>query len=171
MLRKGKKRWTSILSWTVLNTRYVEEGTGDVLLLLHGASLGSSLEVFEKNLPVFAKARLRAIAFDSPGYGLTDNPHNHTDSYRTEFVVKFMNALDIAMAHLVSHSATRRMAAKIAAANPQPLGKVIPVAATPLIPPLPESEGKTRDGSCCTVVRKHSQTTGRGSVQSFTDYR
>lgn len=123
-----------------LNTRYVDEGTGEVLLLLHGASLGSSLEVYEKNLPVFVKAGFRTIAFDSPGFGLTDNPRDYSDSYRTDFVLKFMDALGIARAHLVAHSATGRMAAKIASAHPQRLGKVIPVAATPLVPPLPNQK-------------------------------
>ena len=70
-----------------LNTRYLEEGVGPVVLLLHGASLGSSLEVYENNIPVFAKAGMRTIAFDLPGYGLTDNPKDYKSSYGSEFIL------------------------------------------------------------------------------------
>lgn len=119
-----------------LKTRYVEEGTGPVLVLLHGASLGSSLDVYETNIPVLVKAGLRAMAFDSPGYGLTDNPTDYTDAYRTDFVLKFMDALGIEKAHLVAHSATGRMAAHIALTHPERLAKVVTAAATPLLPLL-----------------------------------
>lgn len=54
-----------------LKTRYVEEGIGVPVLLLHGLALGSSLEVYEKSIPRLAKAGLRAIAYDLPAFGRT----------------------------------------------------------------------------------------------------
>jgi 2-hydroxy-6-oxonona-2,4-dienedioate hydrolase len=57
-----------------LKTRYLEEGSGPEVLLLHGASLGSSADVWERNLAPLARHGLRALAFDQPGFGLTDNP-------------------------------------------------------------------------------------------------
>ena len=33
-----------------LKTRYIEDGAGPAAILLHGASLGSSADVFERNL-------------------------------------------------------------------------------------------------------------------------
>ena len=44
--------------------RYIEEGSGPSVLFLHGASLGSSADVFLRNLGPFAKAGFRAVAFD-----------------------------------------------------------------------------------------------------------
>ena len=57
-----------------LKLRYIEEGSGPSLLFLHGASLGSSADVFLRNLGLFAKAGFRAVAFDLPGFGLSDIP-------------------------------------------------------------------------------------------------
>ena len=39
-----------------LQLRYIEEGSGPSVLFLHGASLGSSADVFLRNLGPFAKA-------------------------------------------------------------------------------------------------------------------
>src|SRR5215469_11719368 len=55
-----------------LKVRYLEEGSGTPVLLLHGASLGSSADVFCRNLGPLAATGLRAIAFDFPGYGLSE---------------------------------------------------------------------------------------------------
>ena len=125
-----------------LKTRYLEEGAGPVILLLHGASLGSSVEVYEGNIPSFVKAGLRTIAFDLPGYGLTDNPKDYTASYRAGFIVKFMDTLGIEKAHVVAHSGTGNLAAQIALKHPQRVEKVIAVAATNLLPPLPDQKGR-----------------------------
>ena len=57
-----------------LRTRYIEEGEGSPVLLLHGASLGSSADVFIRNLGPLARAGLRVIAFDQPGFGLPMSP-------------------------------------------------------------------------------------------------
>src|SRR5262245_14686205 len=87
-----------------LKTRYLEEGAGHPVLLLHGASLGSSADVFIRNLGPLARAGLRAIAFDQPGFGLTDTPADHSPAYRRDFVPKFMDALGLKSAALVGHS-------------------------------------------------------------------
>ena len=123
-----------------LKTRYIDAGAGAAVLLLHGASLGSSVEVYEGTIPVLVSAGLRCIGFDSPGYGLTDNPTDYSDSYRTNFILKFMDAVGIGKAHVVAHSASGRNAAIISLRHPQRFGAVIPVAATPLLPTLPDQK-------------------------------
>ena len=50
-----------------LRIRYIEEGKGHPVVLLHGASLGSSADVFRRNLGPLARGGLRVIAFDQPG--------------------------------------------------------------------------------------------------------
>ena len=131
-----------------LKTRYVDEGGGAAVLLLHGASLGSCLDVYEKNIPALVDAGFRVVGYDSPGYGLTDSPKDFSDAYRTVFVLKFMDALGIDKSHIIAHSAIGRMPARLALSHPGRLGRVITVAATPLLPPLEgaDERGESEDG-------------------------
>jgi hypothetical protein len=59
-----------------LKLRYIEAGLGPSVLFLHGASLGSSADVFLRNLGPFAKAGFRAVAFDYPGLASPMCPPN-----------------------------------------------------------------------------------------------
>jgi len=124
-----------------LKTRYVEEGAGPVVLLVHGLALGSSLDVYEKNIPVLAKAGLRAIAYDQPAFGLTDQPKNYSDEYRTQFILKFMDALEIEKAHMVGHSNAGTAPALISLNHPNRVQSVIALAVFPLLPLLPNQKG------------------------------
>jgi pimeloyl-ACP methyl ester carboxylesterase len=47
-----------------LRARYLESGEGEPVLILHGASLGSSADVWVPNLPAFAAQGFCAIAPD-----------------------------------------------------------------------------------------------------------
>src|SRR4029078_3347603 len=67
-----------------LNLRYIEEGEGPAVILLHGASLVSSADVFIRNLAPLARAGFRAIAFDQPGFGLSDVPADLSPAYRRD---------------------------------------------------------------------------------------
>ena len=78
-----------------LRLRYIEEGEGPVVLLLHGASLGSSADVFIRNLAPLARAGFRAIAYDQPGFGLSDVPFDHSPAYRRDSVPKFLDAIGV----------------------------------------------------------------------------
>ena len=60
-----------------LRIRYLEQGAGPAVILLHGASLGSSADVWTDSIAALAKQGLRAIAVDLPGFGLSDNPLDH----------------------------------------------------------------------------------------------
>ncbi|MGH7846644.1 MAG: alpha/beta fold hydrolase [Candidatus Binatia bacterium] len=119
-----------------LRTRYLEEGNGPVVILLHGNSLGSSAEVYEKNIPVLARAGMRAIAYDSPGYGFSDSPKDFSDSYRSQLIVRFMDTLEIPKAYIVAHSAIGRVAAPVVLDNLQRFDGFVALGASPLLPPL-----------------------------------
>src|SRR5256885_7104684 len=75
-----------------LRIRTFEEGSGPAVLLLHGASLGSSADVWAGNLADVAAHGLRVIACDQPGFGLSDDPGDFSVAYRTRFVLAFMDA-------------------------------------------------------------------------------
>ena len=127
-----------------LKTCYLEEGAGAPVVFLHGASLGSSARAFERNLPAFAAAGFRAIAYDQPGFGLTDNPTDYAASYRTQFIVKFLDAIDANRAALVGHSQAAGMAARVALQHPMRLTHLLLVGGGGVLPPLP---GKSAGGS------------------------
>ena len=126
-----------------LNTRYVEDGSGSVVLLLHGLAMGSSLEVYEKNIPALARAGFRAIAFDQPAFGTTDPPKDFSEAYRGNFILKFMDTLGIQKAHMVGHSNTGLNMAEAILHHSDRAGKVVALATIPLLPLLPDQKGGT----------------------------
>jgi pimeloyl-ACP methyl ester carboxylesterase len=123
-----------------LIVRYLEEGDGPAVILLHGASLGSSADVWDKTLSVLGRAGLRAIAYDQPGFGLTESPRDFTASYRTNFLLKLMSALRIERSSLVGHSQAGVMVAQIALEHPNRVGKALAVSCGGLLPPLPDAK-------------------------------
>ncbi|MFI5267125.1 MAG: alpha/beta fold hydrolase, partial [Chloroflexota bacterium] len=54
-----------------LRTRYLEEGQGAPVILLHGAAPGTSAEVWQPNMGPLASRGPRLLAPDLPGWGLT----------------------------------------------------------------------------------------------------
>ncbi len=132
-----------------LRVRYLERGSGPAALLLHGASLGSSADVWTGNLDALAARGLRVIAFDQPGFGLSDEPPDASLGFRTRFVPALMDALGLARAHLVGHSQSGRIAVSLALSQPERVGRAVVVATGSLLPPLPgaASEQEGDDGS------------------------
>jgi pimeloyl-ACP methyl ester carboxylesterase len=120
-----------------LSIRYLEEGSGPPVLLLHGASLGSSADVWAGNLPGLAAHGLRVIACDQPGFGLSDNPADFSVAYRTRFVLAFMDALRLPKAHLVGHSQSGRIAVSLALERGERVSRIVVLGTGSLLPPLP----------------------------------
>ncbi len=126
-----------------LRVRCLEQGKGAAVLLLHGASLGSSADVWARNLAPLAAHGLRVIAPDLPGFGHTDNPADHTLGYRLRFVTMLMDALELGRVSLVGHSQAGRIALQLAFGEPQRVVKAVVVATGSLLPPL---EGAVAEG-------------------------
>ncbi len=122
-----------------LRVRYLEEGSGPTVLLLHGASLGSSADVWTANLADLAAYGLRAIAPDLPGFGLSDGSSDHSVGFRTRFIPLFLDALGIDRAHIVGHSQSGQIAVRLALTKPERVGKIVVIATASLLPPLPNS--------------------------------
>jgi pimeloyl-ACP methyl ester carboxylesterase len=124
-----------------LRTRYIEQGKGPAVILLHGASLGSAADVWKRNLAPLAAFGLRVIAYDQPGFGLSDDPPDWSVGFRTAFILKFMDALGIDKAALVGHSQAGNMAAELALSNPDRVSKLVVLGTGSLLPPLADGEG------------------------------
>src|SRR3954447_11866324 len=101
-----------------LKLRYIEEGSGRAVLFLHGASLGSSADVFLRNLAPFARAGFRAIAFDLPGFGLSDVPDDHSLAFQRKAIPKFIDAMKLGNTALMAHSRSGRFAFELALEDP-----------------------------------------------------
>ncbi len=125
-----------------LSIRYVEAGDGLPLILLHGASLGSSSDVFLRNLGPLAAAGFRPIAFDQPGFGLSDNPTDFSVGYRKKSILGFIDALGLEKAVLIGHSQSGNMAVATAFENPDRISHVVILGTGSLLPPLPGGSPK-----------------------------
>lgn len=141
-----------------LSLRYIEQGQGPVVLFLHGGSLGSSADVFLGNIGPIAKAGFRAIAFDQPGFGLSDAPTDHSAAYRRDSVLKFMDALGIQKAALVGHSQAGRPAVQIAFRAPERITHVVVLGTGSLLPPAPDGAGKSEGAVQQRLERRMAQS-------------
>jgi pimeloyl-ACP methyl ester carboxylesterase len=68
-------------------TRYIEEGRGPVIVLLHGATLGCSADDWRDIIPLLAACGFRAVAYDQPGFGTNEDPADHSLAFRQKFVL------------------------------------------------------------------------------------
>ncbi len=126
-----------------LRLRYIEEGSGHPVLLLHGASLGSSADVFRRNLGPLATAGFRAIAFDLPGYGLSEVGGDLSLAYQTASIPKFSDALGLKKPALIAHSRSGGMAVQLALKEPERYSHLVVLGTGTLLPPLPDDvEGR-----------------------------
>jgi 4,5:9,10-diseco-3-hydroxy-5,9,17-trioxoandrosta-1(10),2-diene-4-oate hydrolase len=126
-----------------LRMRYIEAGQGPVVLLTHGASLGSSADVFIRNLKPLADAGLHPIAFDFPGYGLSEVGEDLSLAYQRNSLPKFIDALGLGKVALIAHSRSGGMAVQLALKEPSRYSHLVVLGTGTLLPPLPEDvEGR-----------------------------
>lgn len=89
-------------------THYIEDGSGDPLILLHGGGAGADgRSNWTTCLPHFAKRR-RAIAPDLVGFGHTDKPDpsgfTYSQDARNEQIIAFIEALGLERVSIVGNS-------------------------------------------------------------------
>src|SRR5689334_17233545 len=116
--------------------RYLEGGSGVPAILLHGSWLGSSADVFRRNLKALGGAGIRAIAVDLPGFGKSDPAEDLSGAARNAFILKFMDALGLKRAALTGHSSSGGPAVSIALKNPDRVSQVVILGTGSLLPPL-----------------------------------
>ena len=118
-----------------LRMRYLEEGSGPAVLFLHGASLGSSADVFLRNLGPFARAGFRAVAFDIPGFGLSDAPRQQTLAQQRDSIPKMIDAAGLGKTALIAHSRSGGFAIQLALEDPSRYSHVIILGTGTVLPP------------------------------------
>lgn len=123
-----------------LQLRYIEEGSGPSVLFLHGASLGSSADVFLRNLSPLAKAGFRAVAFDLPGFGLSDVPTKQSTAQQRNSIPKFIDAAGLGKTALIAHSRSGGFAVQLALEDPSRYSHVIILGTGSLLPPQTQEQ-------------------------------
>ena len=94
-----------------ISVNYIDEGEGDVILLLHG--WGSNITLFDAITKLLTKNH-RVIALDMPGFGKTAEPPEawSVDDY-VDFVMAFLNRLQIKGFDVLVHSFGGRVLFKL----------------------------------------------------------
>src|SRR5919109_4770710 len=123
-----------------LKLRYIEEGSGPSVLFLHGASLGGSADVFLRNLGPFAMAGFRAVAFDLPGFGLSDKPEKQSVAQQRNSIPKFIDAAGLGKTALIAHSRSGGFAVQLALEEPNRYSHIIILGTGSLLPPQTEEQ-------------------------------
>jgi 4,5:9,10-diseco-3-hydroxy-5,9,17-trioxoandrosta-1(10),2-diene-4-oate hydrolase len=123
-----------------LQLRYIEEGSGPSVLFLHGASLGSSADVFVRNLAPFAKSGFRAVAFDYPGFGLSEIPAKQSTAQQRNSIPKFIDAAGLGKTALIAHSRSGGFAIQLALDDPSRYSHVIILGTGSLLPLQTEAQ-------------------------------
>lgn len=85
-----------------LNINYIDEGTGNAVLLLHG--WGGSIQTM---MPIFniLKDKFRVVALDLPGFGESDEPIEPWNSYDyAKCIAKFTKKIGLNNIILFGHS-------------------------------------------------------------------
>ncbi len=122
--------WTHLLGASVkfvdakgMRTRYIEAGSGEPLILLHGS--GGHAEAYHKNVVPLGE-HFHTYAIDMAGHGYTDS---HPDKAGTEGIVdhilRFMDTVGIQRAHFAGESLGGATAAKIALELPDRINKLV----------------------------------------------
>jgi haloalkane dehalogenase len=95
-----------------------EEGSGPVVLCMHGM-WGSSF-LYRKVLHELAGLGLRGVAFDLPGFGLSERPRDHDYSWSGlgRFAAAAVDALGLERFNLVVHDIGGPVGFEVAAAMP-----------------------------------------------------
>lgn len=119
--------------------RYVTEGEGEAVVLIHGWMGDSSMWGADKsgNTKLDAKAGkgFKVIAIDCRGHGKSDKPHDQA-KYGPEMaadVVRLLDHLKIQKAHLVGYSMGAFVAGKVAATHPDRVLSIVYGGQAPIV--------------------------------------
>jgi pimeloyl-ACP methyl ester carboxylesterase len=119
-LPRGGSAQDRYVEFNGIRIRYVEQGTGEPIVLLHG--MGGTLETWTTSGILQDLARdHRVIAFDLRGHGKSSRPHD-PKQYGREMgldVVRLLDTLGIARAHIVGYSLGGMITSQLLTLHPE----------------------------------------------------
>jgi pimeloyl-ACP methyl ester carboxylesterase len=129
-----------------VNTRYYDYGRGDVIVLVHGGSIGgaSTANNWSRNIPGLAK-RFRVIAPDRLAQGMTGNPKDDaafTNQGVAKHLYEFLQTLKVGPVHLVGHSSGGGIAFYVASEHPEIVKTLTVISSGPQMPPAGQGPSK-----------------------------
>ena len=107
---------------------YVDEGSGPVLVLLHGSGNGAcGVSNFRGNIPAFVAAGYRVIAPDLVGFGYSDKPTDveYPLSFFVECVKQALDAIGVDQYTLIGNSLGGAVALGFALAHPKNVERLV----------------------------------------------
>jgi len=118
-----------------LPTHYVEKGSGEPVILIHGFFFDSYM--WNKNIDILAK-RFKVYAIDLWGFGYsTREPLDYGYPLYTQQLLKFMDTLDISRASLIGQSMGGGTIIKFTVSNQDRVDKIVLVDPAGMPNPLP----------------------------------
>jgi len=111
-----------------IKTHYVEAGSGEPIVFVHGAGPGAyGWAGWRQTLPVLSKY-FRCFAIDTLGFGLTDKPaESCADQDSVDHLLGFLDALCLDKVYLCGNSRGAYMCAKLAVDQPKRVKKLLMV--------------------------------------------
>jgi pimeloyl-ACP methyl ester carboxylesterase len=110
-----------------IETRYLEAGSGEPVIMLHGSGPGvSGLANWQHNIGALSQ-RFHLLAPDIVGFGATERPDDVIYSLRTwtDHVWAFLDAHDIEKTAIVGNSLGGRIALQMATDRPERITKMV----------------------------------------------
>ncbi len=131
-----------------IKTYYIKVGTGEPLLLIHGASPGAcALVNWGLNIEPLAASGFTVIAFDQPGFGYSDQPKDYSLEYRVAHAKAFIDRMNLQSFYVMGNSQGAYIAARIALEDPR-TKKLVLVSSGTLAPPgSPQSQALSKEHS------------------------
>lgn len=151
--------------------RYVTEGEGEPVVLIHGWMADSSMwgadAAGKTKLDATGTPGFQLIAIDCRGHGESDKPHDPAQ-YGVEMaadVVRLLDHLKIERAHLIGYSSGAFIAGYVAATHPDRVRSVIYAAQAPIIkmPPATQPLETTKPPE----ETKTDEVRGAAEVEAF----
>ena len=120
--------------------RYVEQGTGPPVVLMHGYTGTLDRHFLANGLFANLATHHRVIAMDLRGHGKSDKPHDPAayGEVMAEDVVRLLDHLKIPRAHVIGYSLGAIIAGRLATLHPDRLISVAFVAQVPMREITPE---------------------------------
>ncbi len=109
-----------------IKTHYVEAGSGEPIVFVHGAGPGAyGWAGWRQTIPVLAK-HFHVYALDTLGFGLTDKPtESCSDQDSVDHLLGFLDALCLDKVYLCGNSRGAYMAAKLTVDQPKRVKKLL----------------------------------------------
>ncbi len=120
---RGEPADATFASIDGVRVRYVDEGTGSPVVLIHG--FASSLETWNAVMPELVRRGHRVIALDLRGFGWTDRPPgDYSSEAQAHIVLGLMDRLGVQRAAIVGHSYGAGVTLRLALMAPERVERI-----------------------------------------------